>query len=141
LLENALHHTGADAKFPADLEDAVAVGLQFENSRFHGWINPAPTELCSIRPGARETGIHSLANNPALELSKYAQHLKHRLAGGRRTIESLLVKEQADPLFMKALSMPSRSVSDRPSRSTDHVATMSNSFAFTAFIMASSPGR
>jgi hypothetical protein len=37
--------------------------------------------------------------------------------------------------------MPSRSVSDRPSRSTDHVATMSNSFAFTAFIMASSPGR
>jgi hypothetical protein len=29
LLENALHHTGADAEFPADLEDAVAVGLQF----------------------------------------------------------------------------------------------------------------
>jgi hypothetical protein len=28
--------------------------------------------------------------------------------------------------------MPSRSVSDRPSRSTDQVATMSNSFAFTA---------
>jgi hypothetical protein len=29
LLENALHHTRADAEFPADLEDAVAVGLQF----------------------------------------------------------------------------------------------------------------
>jgi len=29
LLENALHHTGADARSPADLEDAVAVGLQF----------------------------------------------------------------------------------------------------------------
>jgi hypothetical protein len=27
LLENALHHTGADAKFPVDLEDAVAAGL------------------------------------------------------------------------------------------------------------------
>jgi len=32
-------------------------------------------------------------------------------------------------------------MSDRPSRSTDHDATMSNSLAFTAFIMASSPGR
>jgi hypothetical protein len=37
--------------------------------------------------------------------------------------------------------MLSRSVSDRPSRSTDHDAIMSNYFAFTAFITASSPGR
>jgi hypothetical protein len=28
LLENPLHHTGADAKSPADLEDAVTAGLQ-----------------------------------------------------------------------------------------------------------------
>jgi hypothetical protein len=31
LLENALHHTGADAEFPADLEDALAVGLQLRH--------------------------------------------------------------------------------------------------------------
>jgi hypothetical protein len=37
--------------------------------------------------------------------------------------------------------MLSRSVSDRPSRSTDHEATISNSLALTAFIMASRPGR
>jgi hypothetical protein len=36
LLENALHHTGADAKFPADLEDAVAIGRLFEYSRVQG---------------------------------------------------------------------------------------------------------
>jgi hypothetical protein len=29
LLENPLHHAGADAELPADLEDAVATGLQF----------------------------------------------------------------------------------------------------------------
>jgi hypothetical protein len=52
LLENALHHTGADAKFPADLEDAVAVGLRFKNSRFHSRINATPTELGPIRPRA-----------------------------------------------------------------------------------------
>jgi hypothetical protein len=29
LFENPLHHAGADAELPADLEDAVATGLQF----------------------------------------------------------------------------------------------------------------
>jgi hypothetical protein len=29
LLENPLHHAGADAELPADLEDAVAACLQF----------------------------------------------------------------------------------------------------------------
>jgi hypothetical protein len=29
LLENPLHHACADAKLPADLEDAVTVGFQF----------------------------------------------------------------------------------------------------------------
>jgi hypothetical protein len=49
LLENALHHTRADAELPADLEDAVTAGLQFKNSRFHSWVNPTGREF------ARET--------------------------------------------------------------------------------------
>jgi hypothetical protein len=52
LLENALHHTGAGARFPADLEDAVAVGLPFENSRFHSGVTPTPAELGPVRPRA-----------------------------------------------------------------------------------------
>ena len=103
LLKNALHHARADAQLPANLEDAVAVGLQFENSRFHSGVNPTAAELGPIRPGARQTGIDSLSNNPPLKLSKYTQHLKHRLARARRRVESLLVKEQADSLFMEAL--------------------------------------
>ena len=69
LLENALHHTGADAKFPADLEDAVAVGLQFKNSRFHSGLNATPAELGPIRPGACETRVDPLSNDPPLVLS------------------------------------------------------------------------
>ncbi|WP_253075655.1 hypothetical protein [Bradyrhizobium sp. 170] len=47
--------------------------------------------------------MDSLSNDPPLKFRKYAQHLKQRLAGGGRSIESLLVKEQADSLFTKAL--------------------------------------
>jgi len=36
-------------------------------------------------------------NNRALELGKYAEHLKHRLAGRRRGVEALLVQVQLDP--------------------------------------------
>jgi hypothetical protein len=40
LAENALHHTRAMPELSADLEDAVAVGLQFKNSRFHRGATP-----------------------------------------------------------------------------------------------------
>jgi hypothetical protein len=100
LLENALHHTRADAELPADLKHSVAPGLQFYYSRLDSRLDATPPEFRSFRPSARKTGIDPLSNNPPLKLSKYPQHLKHRLAGRRRGIESLLVKERrrrADP--------------------------------------------
>src|ERR1700704_1717900 len=103
LLENALHHTRANAELPADLEHPVTARLQFENSRLDGGLNATPAELGPVCPGARETGIDPLSKNPPLKLSKYTQHLKHRLARARRRVESLLVKEQADSLVMEAL--------------------------------------
>jgi hypothetical protein len=48
LLENALHHARADAQLPADLEDAVTAGLQFENSRLHCGGSPTPAKLGAI---------------------------------------------------------------------------------------------
>jgi len=45
LLENALHHTRANAELPADLEHPVTARLQFENSRLDGGINATPAEL------------------------------------------------------------------------------------------------
>src|ERR1700704_4204837 len=103
MLEDALHHARADAELPADLEDAVAVGFQFSYSRLDSRLDATPPEFRSFRPSARKTGIDPLSNNPPLKLSKYTQHLKHRLARARRRVESLLVKEQADSLVMEAL--------------------------------------
>jgi hypothetical protein len=43
-----------------------------------------PPEAFALALGLRKAGADSFLNHGALELSKYAQHLKHRLAGGRR---------------------------------------------------------
>ena len=74
---------------------------------------------------ASESSVDPLANDPSLGLRKYTQHLKHCLAGGRRTIASLLVKKKADSLFEKALEYAEQVGERWPSRFTDHVATMS----------------
>ena len=103
LLENTLHHARADTELPADLEDPVPAGPQFQYSGFNSGLDATPPEFRSFRPSAGETGIDPLSNNPPLKLGKYTQHLKHRLAGSRRSIESLLMKEKADSLFMEAL--------------------------------------
>ena len=103
LFENALHDAGADAELPAYLKNAVTIGSQFEYSRLYRRLNPTPARLRTVRPSAREPSIDSFSNDPSLELRKYAEHLKHRLARGRRRIEPLLVKEQTDTLFMEAL--------------------------------------
>src|ERR1700716_576431 len=69
----------------------------------------APAEFRPVRPCASETCVHPLSDNSPLKLSKFTQHLKHRLAGSRRGIESLLVKEQADSLApQKHLALPHR---------------------------------
>ena len=81
----------------------MSFGPQFQYSRFNSRLDATSPEFRSFRPGARETGIDPLSNNPPLKLSKYTQHLKHRFAGSRRSIEPLLMKEQADSLFMEAL--------------------------------------
>ena len=44
-LENSLHHAGADTELPADLEDAVAAGLQFENLRLYFGLKPTPAQF------------------------------------------------------------------------------------------------
>jgi putative SOS response-associated peptidase YedK len=63
LLENALHHTRADAELAADFEDTVTAGLQLQDFHLHHRINSTPTELGPIRPRARQTGIDPLSND------------------------------------------------------------------------------
>src|ERR1700694_845513 len=102
-LENPLHHARADAELPADLEDAVTLRPQLQYSRLHHRRDAAASQLRSLGSGTCEASVNSLANDPPLELTEYAEHLKHRFARGRGRVEALLVKEQTAPLFMKAL--------------------------------------
>jgi hypothetical protein len=46
--------------------------------------------------GPRKAGTDTFLNHGALEFGKHAHHLKHRLAGGRRGVDALLVKVQVD---------------------------------------------
>jgi hypothetical protein len=39
-----------DTELPADLEDAVTIGLQFKNFCYRSRPNPTPAEMGSIRP-------------------------------------------------------------------------------------------
>src|SRR5215831_13707064 len=52
-----------------------------------------PTQTLPLAPGPRKSGADAFLNHGALELSKYAHHLKHRLAGRRRGVEPLLAQE------------------------------------------------
>jgi hypothetical protein len=48
-------------------------------------------------PLALALGLHPLTDHGPLELGKDAHHLKHRLSGRRRRVDTLLVQKQLDP--------------------------------------------
>src|SRR5262249_41441274 len=55
-----------------------------------------PAKAFTFTLGPLEASAHALLNDRALELGKDAQHLKHRLAGRRGRIETLLMQKQVD---------------------------------------------
>ena len=54
-----------------------------------GWA----AQTLAFTPRPRQASPHTLLNHCALEFSEHAHHLKHRLAGRRRRIETLLMQE------------------------------------------------
>src|SRR5882762_5735850 len=100
---NPLHHTGSNAEGAADLQDAHAIGFKLAYARLYGRRHWAPTELCPFRFGPRQARVHPFSNDAALKLCKYAEHLEHRFARGRRRVEPLLMQEQIDAPVMKSL--------------------------------------
>jgi hypothetical protein len=50
-------------------------------------------EALAFTPGPRKPGTDSFRNHRPLKFGEHAQHLKHRLAGGRRGVEALLAQE------------------------------------------------
>jgi hypothetical protein len=74
-------------------DQSVALGSEFPYPGLHGRLDPPPAELRAVLTCPREPGLDALLNYAALKFCKYAEHLEHRLAGSRRRVESLLVKE------------------------------------------------
>jgi hypothetical protein len=58
--------------------------------------NWGPPEALSFTSGPRKPGADSFCNHRPFEFGKHAQHLKHRLASGRRGVGALLAQEQVD---------------------------------------------
>src|SRR5262245_36226332 len=52
-----------------------------------------PTKPLALAPGPCKPGADTFLNHGALELGKYAHHLKHRLACRRRGVGALLAQE------------------------------------------------
>jgi len=77
----------------------------------------------------------------ALELGENTYHLRHRLADGVDASRPCWCRYRSTPLACSSCNTSSKSVSDRPSLSTDEAATRSNSRRATPFRSADKPGR
>jgi hypothetical protein len=77
----------------------------------------------------------------ALGLGEYAHHLKHRLAGRRRGVETLLVQEQVNAERVQLAEEADQSCRLRPRRSTDQAMTTSNWRLVASRHIASNAGR
>jgi hypothetical protein len=101
--DHPLHRAGADAEFAGNLQDAIAFGAEPLDAFFDCWLYARPTKHNAIRARPGETRVDPLLDDAALELGEHAQHLKHRLAGGGRGVETLLVQEEVDTFVLQAL--------------------------------------
>src|SRR5262249_37467282 len=63
------------------------------DSFFECWSNRWAAKAFTLTPGPRKPGTDAFRNHHPFELSKYAQHLKHCLAGSGRRVEALLAQE------------------------------------------------
>src|SRR5215471_14666947 len=90
-----LHRAGGDSKLHRDLAHALLALLEgLADSGFEIGIDPRPAQRFAFVSRPREAGAHTFLDHGALEFGEYAHHLKHRLAGGRRGVNSLLVQVQ-----------------------------------------------
>src|SRR5262249_48612641 len=80
---------------PAGGGRGVAIGWKSRQSLTDSFLQRRgyrrPTKTLPLAPGPRSAD--AFLNHGALELGKYAHHLKHRLACRRRGVEPLLAQE------------------------------------------------
>src|SRR5215831_911058 len=80
-----------------DLAHALVALLEsLADGGFEIGINPWPAQRLTLILRPRKAGADTFLDHGALEFSEHAHHLKHRLAGWRRGVDSLLVQIQVD---------------------------------------------
>ncbi len=87
---------------------------------------PSRTRLALARASPAITRHHSLSDHRALELGEHAHHLEEGAARRGRGVDGLLMKIQAHAEGVDLGQKPKQVFSERPSRSTDQAAMMSN---------------
>src|SRR5580698_6520283 len=90
LADDALHDGSADADGSANLQDAHTCCPEIMDAGFDRWLRWTPTEPGSLRSGPRQPGHDTLSDHRSFEFGEHAQHLKHRPAGRRAGVETLL---------------------------------------------------
>ena len=95
----------------------------------------------ALGPGPSQPSVDPLLEHGPLELGEDAAHLEQGAAGGVLEFDVLLVKVEIDAEGLELGEHWTRCWRLRPSRSTDHAATRSNSRCVAALIRSSRPGR
>jgi hypothetical protein len=72
----------------------LAQGVTDSVFQLYGY--PGPAKLLALTTRPRKASADSFLNHGALKLGEDAHHLKHRLAGGCRRVEALLVQKEID---------------------------------------------
>ena len=120
------------------VETLLARSCEIGGSR--GPLSGRPRRLpCARAP--HKLGTRSLADHGCFELRKHTEHLEQCPARWRRSVERLLMQKHRCPRPSVCPKNATRSCSDRPRRSTDQAAIMSNLRCTAAFNKRSNAGR
>jgi hypothetical protein len=88
-----------------------------------------------------QASVDPLLDHAALEFRKGTRHVEEQLASGCCGVKVLLIKIQITPTASRSWMVRSRSISERPSRTTAQATRISNFLRPASLSMASRPGR
>jgi hypothetical protein len=93
-MDDALHGADANAKLTGDLIDPLALAARNPDLSLDLARRARSSQGLALRPGSLQASLHPFPDHGALELGEHPAHLKHRLAGRGRGVNSLLVQQR-----------------------------------------------
>src|SRR3954469_3017310 len=98
-----LDRAAADSELLGDLVQTWAprCSQRVTDAPFQLGVDEGATTVLAVGLSPSDACVHALADHGTLELSEDAHHLKHCLAGRRRSVDSLLVEKEVDAQGMQ----------------------------------------